>query len=241
MGEIIAGGEKDMVRQRLGTLAGMCGAIVVIMGLSTARAVGQGHGGGPGHGVAGPGGYGRGYGGYGRGYGHYGYGRGFGYYGYGYPGFWGPGLGFGLGLGLACAYPYGYAYGYPVCVDVVPVGPPPVYAAPPAGVPFAGQAPVPPTNTAASGPVRLTESDVLLSIHVPPDAIVKINGTPSAQSGQHREFMSSGLAPGRSYTFTVTAHWTAQDGHVVDTERRIQVQGGERRNVDFGIPAMPAE
>jgi uncharacterized protein (TIGR03000 family) len=74
---------------------------------------------------------------------------------------------------------------------------------------------------------------VLLSIRVPADATVRINGVPTTQMGPRREFMSSGLSPGRTYTFVVTAHWTESSGKPVALERRISVQGGERRNVDF--------
>ena len=78
-------------------------------------------------------------------------------------------------------------------------------------------------NPAGTGPVRLTDSDVLLSIHVPPDAVVQINGKQTTQNGPRREFMSSGLAPGRSYTFVVGAHWTGPNGQAVEQERRLQV------------------
>jgi uncharacterized protein (TIGR03000 family) len=85
-------------------------------------------------------------------------------------------------------------------------------------------------------PVRLTDSDVLLNIRVPADAIVQINGALTTQNGPRREFISSGLAPGRTYTFVVTARWTGPDGQATKLEQRIHVQGGERRNVDFLTP-----
>jgi uncharacterized protein (TIGR03000 family) len=74
---------------------------------------------------------------------------------------------------------------------------------------------------------------VLLSIRVPPDAVVRINGERTSQNGPRREFLSSGLLPGRTYTFVVTARWMGPDGHKVELEQRVHVQGGERRNVDF--------
>jgi hypothetical protein len=52
--------------------------------------------------------------------------------------------------------------------------------------------------------------------------------------------MSSGLSPDRTYTFVVSAHWTAPNGQAVEREQRVHVQGGERRNVDFLIPPPPA-
>jgi uncharacterized protein (TIGR03000 family) len=75
--------------------------------------------------------------------------------------------------------------------------------------------------------------DVLLSVQVPPDASVWINGEKTAQSGPRREFLSSGLSPGRSYTFVVLARWTEPNGDTVERQRRLSVRGGERRDVDF--------
>jgi uncharacterized protein (TIGR03000 family) len=89
-------------------------------------------------------------------------------------------------------------------------------------------------------PVRLTEADVLLSIRVPSDAVVRINGEKTTQTGPRREFLSSGLLPGRSYTFTVSAAWTAANGEAVEVQRRIAVQGGERRTIDFLMPPPAA-
>jgi uncharacterized protein (TIGR03000 family) len=215
---------------------------------STPRAAG--HGGGGGHAVVGHGGgVHPGFAGYRGGfYGHPGwYGRG----GYFWPGYYGLGLGLGLGFGLGYGLGYGYGgygyggygyggyggYGYgpgyypayaPVYGDGVPYAPNgngyPVVGAPGAnGGPQAAQGPT----------VRLTETDVLFTVRVPPDATVWLNGTRTTQNGTRREFMSSGLVPGRTYTYEIAAQWTGPDGKVVDVERRITVVAGERRTVDF--------
>jgi uncharacterized protein (TIGR03000 family) len=159
--------------------------------------------------------------------GFYGYGPGYRRF-YGYPGWYGVGLGVGIGCGLA--YPWGYPcypypyYGYPVYVDAIA-------AAPPAGAP--SPAVGGPVQAGFVQPVRLTEADVLLSVRVPPDAIVQVNGVKTTQTGPRRELMSSGLLPGRSYTFTISAQWTGPNGDTVEVQRRIAVQGGERRTIDF--------
>jgi uncharacterized protein (TIGR03000 family) len=231
-----------------GRRAAVLAALFAGAGLAVAGPNG-GHGGGAGHTLAagrfGPG-YGRGF--YGPGYGH-------GFYG---PGFYGLGLGVGLGYGLGYGYNYGYPYPYYYGYPYAPAGygyPAPVYvnpgcvAAPPAGGPAVaaggavpgGAVPAGASGPGAAGPVRLTESDVMLSIRVPPEAVVHINGTQTGQTGPRREFVSSGLVPGRSYTFDVVARWTGPDGRVVQREQRLPVQGGERRAVDFLTPAVPAE
>jgi uncharacterized protein (TIGR03000 family) len=86
----------------------------------------------------------------------------------------------------------------------------------------------------------LTDADVLVSVRVPPDAAVWMNGAKTQQTGPRREFQSSGLIPGRSYTYTIRAEWLGPDGKTVFMERKLSVQGGERRTVDLLAPA-PAE
>jgi uncharacterized protein (TIGR03000 family) len=203
---------------------------------------GGGHGGGAGHGNVGgwhggPGWRGGPYGWHGA-Y-PYGY-RGYGYWGY--PGWYGVGLGVGVGVGAAYwgyGYPYyGYpypAYGYPVYVNPGYGGAaPPVGAAPagppPDGAPAAGGPNAPPP------PQVLNESNVLFSVRVPADAQVWINETITSQTGPRREFVSSGLLPGKTYTFTIRAQWTGPDGKPTAQERRVTVQGGERRAIDFTGP-----
>jgi uncharacterized protein (TIGR03000 family) len=190
---------------------------------------GQGHGGGGGHTPAPA--YRGGYRGYWGGYRHYG--------GWGYPG-----VGFGVGLGYGWGYPY-YGYYYDGCVPIYVdpgyygpgfVGyPAPVYQ-PTGSAAVSAPAPVGQGTSPGSGPappVRLTDTNVLFSVRVPSDAIVWFNGFKTDQTGPRREFASAGLAPGRTYTFDIRARWTGQDGKIVDVDRRISVQGGERRTVDF--------
>jgi uncharacterized protein (TIGR03000 family) len=215
-----------MVGRHLPVLACALAALVLDLGASSAAAAGEGHGAGPGHtlrnyrGWYGPGGF--------RGY-------------YRYPGWYGVGVGFGLGYWYGYPYYpyYPYGYEYPIYVDPA-AGPLPYAPYPAAGWPPGQQLPGP-GNLAAAGSARLTDSDVLLRIRVPPDAIVRINGAATAQQGMRREFVSSGLVPGRSYTFVVSAQWTEPNGQTMEQERRISVQGGDRRTVDFLAPGVRTE
>ncbi|OWK34569.1 TIGR03000 domain-containing protein [Fimbriiglobus ruber] len=199
------------------------------------------------------GGYGGYYrGGYGYGYPYYGFGLGLGLgYGYGY------GMGYGaMGYGYG-GYGYGYGgyggYGFPYYNYGTYNSPPggnPSYAAasfyPPQGgpgpVPPQGgpQAP-PPSNMAMSTltgapPTPLykpSDTDVTLVVRTPADAVVWINGARTTQTGPKREFVSTGPAPGRSYTFAVRAQWTGADGKRVDLLGHVPIQAGEKRLVDF--------
>jgi uncharacterized protein (TIGR03000 family) len=231
-----------MISQRLLLTARLLTVVVINLG-STLPCVahgGGGHGGGAGHALVHGGFPGCGFRG---GLGYRGFYRYPGFF-YGFPGFYGFGLGLGLGYGMGYGYGgYGYGYpyypyagGYPVYVTLG-YGPPAA-----AACPVAGQGPAPGASAGSvpTAPIRLTDSDMLLSIRVPPNAVVRINGEKTNQTGPRREFLSSGLSPGRTYTFVVTAQWTEPDGQAVQLERRVQVQGGERRNVDFLMPLAAA-
>src|SRR5579883_1580302 len=201
---------------------------------------GGGHGGGAGH-VAGF------HGGHGF-HGGYGY---HGFYGYPYYGFYGFGLGLGLGYGVGYDYGYPsygvpYGAGYPLVANPAPGTTPngtttlpdgsasPAQGTPPNALPIglAGQIP--------TLPGRSSDSELALIVRVPADATVWVNGVKTTQKGTRREFNSTGLEQGRSYTFSVRAQWTGANGSVVETDRRITVQAGERRSLDFmSVPALP--
>ncbi len=231
-----------MRSQHLPLLARVLTAIALGLGPSlTCAGQGGGHGGGASHGgggghtFAGHGGFRGDFGAHGF-YGHRGF---YGYpWWYGYPGWYGLGLGVGLGYGWGYGYPYDpYWGGYPVYA--LPGDAPPAAGAPVCPAGGEGAALAVAGGSAPGAPVRLTDSDVLLSVRVPPDAVVRINGEPTAQTGPRREFVSSGLAPGRTYTFTVSARWVAPDGQAVEREQRVHVQGGERRSLYFLTPPPP--
>jgi uncharacterized protein (TIGR03000 family) len=204
---------------------------------------GGGHGGG-GHGGGGHGGGwhgGGGHGGYHGGYYHGGYNRGYygwGGYGYGYYPY-GLGIGLALGYGLGSGYGgyggYGYSSGYgPGYYDGANLDyyygqqPPPGYDPNMAG-----------PGGAPNGIVNLTDGDVLFNVRVPANATVWVNGGQTTQTGPRREFMSSGLTPGKTYNFEIRAQWE-QGGKIVDQTRKVPIQGGERRTVDFlSAPAAP--
>ena len=76
-----------------------------------------------------------------------------------------------------------------------------------------------------------------LIVRTPADATVWINGVKTTQTGPRREFVSSGLAQGRNYTFDMRAEWMGLDGKSVEIHRRVPAQAGERRLVDFTLPA----
>lgn len=178
---------------------------------------GHGHGASHGGGWNQGGGYPGGYYGYGRGYyyggypGYYGYGYGSPFFGYGaYPFFGALGSlgGYGYGGNRLGGYGgYGGGYGYSPSYD-------------------AGQSPPPPP---------LSNEEAMFLVVVPPNAEVWINGDKTSQTGPEREFASSGLTPGKTYTYEIRAHWM-QGSQPVDRTLQVPIKGGERRLVNFLAP-----
>lgn len=81
-------------------------------------------------------------------------------------------------------------------------------------------------------PQALLDSDVLFRVRVPANATVWINGDKTTQTGSAREYTSSGLTPGKNYTYEFRAQWL-ENGKEVESTRKIKVQGGERRHIEF--------
>ena len=73
---------------------------------------------------------------------------------------------------------------------------------------------------------------VTITVSVPAGATIAFDGTPTAQSGIRRAFVSPPLAPGQDYIYEVTAKW--QDGgQQVSRTRHITVHSGDVINLQF--------
>lgn len=213
------------------------------------------------------GGYGWGWGGYG--WGGYGCGDYWGGYGCGYYGGWsrpyaswygGYGSLGGCRLWGHCRYynpcwgcydPCGYGgyaeIGYPVAAPItggVAPSPAPVQAAPEppaAGEPGPSQTPPPPPAPGTSTdffPNRSTSG--LLTIWVPADAQVTINGLQTKSTGSKREYVSFGLKPGFSYKYVVQAQ-VARDGKMLQETKEVMLTAGGQEGVAFGFNPKAAE
>jgi uncharacterized protein (TIGR03000 family) len=173
---------------------------------------------------------GRGYAGYNRGYG----GRGYVGYGRGYYG--GYGLGYGwpwLGAAYAWGWPYsygGYGYSYPDYSDYYYPGDTTIYNTYPSNSYYYNPDVVPSANTTPSSALTAT-----ITIHVPPNAKVWFDGTPTQQTGEWREFASPPLDRGQTFHYDVRAQWM-DNGKMIDQTRRVEVSAGSLANVDFLRP-----
>jgi uncharacterized protein (TIGR03000 family) len=143
-------------------------------------------------------------------------------------------------------YPYAYGYssyyggysGYGAAVYVAP--PPPVYVPPPPADP------VPPAPPAAMPPptpvVPPDPNTASITLNVPADCQVWIQGVKTTQVGLTRRFVSPKLEPGKDYHYDFRFTY-AENGKETTRNEKIEVHAGDRKTftvVANPIEAMPA-
>lgn len=115
-----------------------------------------------------------------------------------------------------------------------------------------------PSKPALPGPFRGTSfrpsaasNAGLLTVHVPADAEVYINGDPTRSMGSRREYVSFGLEPGKLYRYEIKAlvactPYMATDGKLIlpdgttilpDKDQTIIYPGGKRVTIDGTVTA----
>ena len=78
------------------------------------------------------------------------------------------------------------------------------------------------------------ENSGLLTIWVPSEAKVTINGLTTKSTGSRRQFVSYGLQPGFSYKYDVHAE-IVRDGKIVEENKIVTLTAGERGALAFGF------
>lgn len=94
-------------------------------------------------------------------------------------------------------------------------------------------APIPLPSVDAS---ILSTGRALLSVDVPEEARVFVNGVATATPGSHRTYASSGLSIGTEYTYQVRVE-VERDGQIVSLDRTITLRAGEEHNEVFDFNA----
>ncbi len=112
-----------------------------------------------------------------------------------------------------------------------PVKPEPVKPEP--VKPMAGSEPAKAAGV-ASNVVPTPENSGLLTVCVPYEAKVTINGLPTTSKGSQRLFVSSGLKPGLDYAYEVRAQ-IVRDGQSIDETRNVVLRAGAIESSAFGF------
>jgi uncharacterized protein (TIGR03000 family) len=94
---------------------------------------------------------------------------------------------------------------------------------------------VPPKTTSDTS----AEQSGVLTVWVPYDAKVTVNGRETRSTGSRRQFVSYGLQPGLNYKYVVQAQ-VIRDGKPQDDTRTVVLTAGQITAVAFGFNA-PAQ
>jgi uncharacterized protein (TIGR03000 family) len=81
---------------------------------------------------------------------------------------------------------------------------------------------------------------VLLTVRVPSDAKVTINGFPTKKTGSTRQYFCDGLLAGQTYTFEVTAE-VVREGKVITETQTVSPTAGESGSVAVRFNIAGAE
>ncbi len=100
-------------------------------------------------------------------------------------------------------------------------------AEPPPGV-------VPPATEPGTTGAPTAANSGLLTIWVPHDAKVIINGLTTRSTGSRRQYVSYGLTPGLSYKYEIRAQ-VVRDGRLLEDVRNVTLTAGQRDAVAFGF------
>ncbi len=107
---------------------------------------------------------------------------------------------------------------------------------PPAETPTTPTVPTEPSSTSSPTP----ETSGVLTVWVPFDAKVTVNGLATRSMGSRRQFVSFGLKPGFSYKYEIHAE-VSQDGKIQEDNRTVMLTAGKSVGVTFGFTTNPVE
>jgi uncharacterized protein (TIGR03000 family) len=79
----------------------------------------------------------------------------------------------------------------------------------------------------------------LLTVWVPAQAKVTVNGLLTKSTGSRRRYVSHGLKPGYSYKYEIKAE-TVQNGRVLEQTKTVYLTAGASEGLAFGFPASAA-
>ena len=95
--------------------------------------------------------------------------------------------------------------------------------------------------TPAGSPTSFERADGLLTVNVPEDAKIYVNGIPTSSTGGARQYVSRNLRLGFNYTYEVKAEMV-RDGKPVEVVKTINLRAGETANLAFDMEgSQPAE
>src|SRR5205085_10255984 len=109
----------------------------------------------------------------------------------------------------------------------------------PTMAPPAGSMPAPAPETTvppapAPGSTTGMRADGLLSVNVPDDAKIYVNGQATSSTGDTRQYVSRDLAAAYNYTYEVRAA-VVGDGRTIEQVKKVDLRAGETAKVAFDL------
>jgi uncharacterized protein (TIGR03000 family) len=93
-------------------------------------------------------------------------------------------------------------------------------------------APPPPTDSGAG--LYRPSASATLTVQVPADARVFVNGLATTSTGSLRRYVSNGLRAGYNYTYQIRAE-IVRDGQTIAETKTVKLQAGDAPNVEFAL------
>ncbi|MEN1678174.1 MAG: TIGR03000 domain-containing protein [Planctomycetota bacterium] len=94
------------------------------------------------------------------------------------------------------------------------------------------------TRVVAAKPVTGKADSGMLSVRVPTDAVVFVNGKKTTSTGSQRQYVSHGLQSGESYTYDVRVE-VLRNGEKVSDSKSVKLVAGGNQSLDFSAIAGP--
>ncbi|MGO8690271.1 MAG: TIGR03000 domain-containing protein [Thermoguttaceae bacterium] len=134
----------------------------------------------------------------------------------------------------------------PATKPATPPAPGEAPATPPAPAPTVPAPTTTPTVPAPTIPptpgttgVPSLEDSALLTVYVPYQAKITINGLPTQSTGSRRQYASFGLKPGMNYKYDIHAE-IVRDGKIIEENKTVTLTAGQQNSAAFGFN-KPAE
>jgi uncharacterized protein (TIGR03000 family) len=96
-----------------------------------------------------------------------------------------------------------------------------------------------PPSTVRPTTAAQADSTVHVTVSVPANAELWVDGSKTTSTGSVREFLSPPLTPGQ-YAYEIRAHWT-EDGHDFTQTQKVAVSPGAHIAVNFPIGPRPTQ
>jgi uncharacterized protein (TIGR03000 family) len=99
-------------------------------------------------------------------------------------------------------------------------------------------APLPPSDSGTG--LNRPSANAVVTVRVPAEALVFVNGLATTSTGSVRRYVSNGLRSGYNYTYHIRAE-IVRDGETITETQTVKLQAGNSSNVEFALNSSDAD